>query len=209
MVYRGTTASPDELLTGRKVPSPDLILGRFGRIATFSIPKEEARLRRLDDSDAIAEFGVVIGLEHSNTRNLKVFLPFSDQIVMRRGGKDVTDLRIVIDKLNAIAAAEEAQCKGKSDPDSSDTFVMSTSSIPSMSLSVSQACRGDDGIPMTMAAAAAPPNNGVTDAVTFRTDADGTGRVITDSMTGNEYYIRASEFRIFAAPHQCNNIAPE
>jgi hypothetical protein len=84
----GLTQTPDELLTGEKIRESDLVKGAFGRIALFKIPEEEVRIRKLDDLDDKAEYGVVVGMEHSNPKNLNVFLPMSTKaVVTRQGGK--------------------------------------------------------------------------------------------------------------------------
>ena len=104
----GLTQTPDELLTGTKISETELIRGSFGRIALFKIPDEEVRIRKLDDLDDKAEYGVIVGMEHSNPRNLKVFLPMSTKaIVTRQGGKEVENPGPVIEKMNEIAREEE------------------------------------------------------------------------------------------------------
>ena len=103
----GATVTPAEAITGQKISAEDLIQGAFGRIALFHIPDEEVKRRKLDDLDSRAEFGIVIGFEPSNPKNLKVYLPVSRQIVTRRGGQPVGDPTGVIDTMNRIAAEEE------------------------------------------------------------------------------------------------------
>ena len=105
---RNATQTPAEMVTGMKVSANDLIQGAFGRIALFKIPDEEVKKRKLDDLDSKAEFGVVVGFEPSNPRNLKVYLPVQRQIVVRRGGQPVGDITSVVDQMNKIAAEEEA-----------------------------------------------------------------------------------------------------
>jgi hypothetical protein len=104
----GATATPAELVTGRNITANDLVQGAFGRIGLFHIPDEEARKRKLDDLDRRSEYGVVIGFEPSNPRNLKVYLPAHKQIVTRRAGKPVGDPKPAIDAMNKLAAEEEA-----------------------------------------------------------------------------------------------------
>ena len=105
----GATATPAEMVTGRNISAEDLVQGAFGRIALFHIPDEEAKRRKLDDLDPRAEYGVVIGFEPSNPRNLKVYLPVHKQIVTRRGGKPVGDPQLAIEAMNKLAAEEEAR----------------------------------------------------------------------------------------------------
>ena len=110
----GLTQTPDELLTGEKIRESNLIKGAFGRIALFKIPDEEVRIRKLDDLDDKAEYGVVVGMEHSNPKNLKVFLPMSTKaVVTRQGGKAAENIGQVIDAMNEIAREEEAAAAKK------------------------------------------------------------------------------------------------
>ena len=111
---RHATATPAEMVSGTKISADDLIQGAFGRIALFKIPDEEAKKRKLDDLDPKTEYGIVVGFEPSNPRNLKVYLPVHQQIVTRRGGKEVGNPDPIIKVMNQIAAEEEAAFKATS-----------------------------------------------------------------------------------------------
>ena len=129
-LQRGATQTPQEAVMGIKPTPEQLIAGRFGRIAYFTIPTEDLkRHHKTSFGEEPTEVGIVMGYESRSPHNLKVLLVDNMEIVQRRGGKDVTDqsvLKSVIEKLNKVSAEEEtkfkamAKSKGKKSTEDSE-----------------------------------------------------------------------------------------
>jgi len=122
---KGASVTPQEAVMGIKPTLDELIKARFGRIASFTIPEEERKTRKiLSFGNDIADVGIVIGCETRNPSNLKVWLPHLGRnsgqyhIVTRKAGIDVVDPSATIAVVNKFAEEEEAafklsQSKGK------------------------------------------------------------------------------------------------
>lgn len=189
-LHRGATATPMEMITGKKYSADDLIQGAFGRIGLFKIPDEEVKKRKLDDLDPKSEYGVVVGFEPAYPRNLKVYLPATRQIVTRRGGQAVGNPQPVIDMMNAIAAEDLASNSQSSNStqdtqdDSSEYYTVNTTYRFQLLV------EPPDQLPVINQLAGPDASTGASGTMPH----PGTRTVVLDPSDPQEYYVPTSAF---------------